>query len=108
MSETLQLTIVYEDAGNGWIMASIPQVPGTRSQGRTRDEARANVIGALRVMLEGDKQQIEAHPSESREVVEVILRPFSADEWISEGVGRVFESDEEEDEFFDRAPAPSE
>ena len=53
MSETLQLTIVYEDAGDGWIMASIPQVPGTRSQGRTREEARANVIDALRVMLAG-------------------------------------------------------
>ena len=41
-------------------------------------------------------------------VVEVIVRPFKADEWIGEGVGRVFESDEEEDEFFDRAPAPAE
>jgi hypothetical protein len=40
-------------------------------------------------------------------VVEVIVRPFKADEWVAEGVGRVFESDEEEDEFFDRAPAPA-
>jgi len=28
-------------------MASIPQVPGAMSQGRTREEARANVIDAL-------------------------------------------------------------
>jgi hypothetical protein len=41
-------------------------------------------------------------------VVEVIVRPFTAEEWIAEGEGRVFESDEEEDEFFDRAPAPAE
>jgi hypothetical protein len=41
-------------------------------------------------------------------VVEVIVRPFTADEWVAEGTGRVFESDEEEDEFFDRAPAPAE
>lgn len=41
-------------------------------------------------------------------VVEVIVRPFRADEWIAEGVNRVFESDEEENEFFDRAPAPAE
>ena len=59
MSETLQLTIVYEDAGDGWIMASIPQVPGTRSQGRTREKARANVIDALRVMLAGDDAALE-------------------------------------------------
>jgi len=50
VSETLQLTIVYEDAGEGWIMASIPQVPGSMSQGRTHEEARANVIDALRLM----------------------------------------------------------
>jgi hypothetical protein len=41
-------------------------------------------------------------------VVEVIVRPFKADEWIAEGVDRVFESDEDEDEFFDRAPTPPE
>ena len=41
-------------------------------------------------------------------VVEVIVRPFRADEWIAEGVDRVFESDADEDEFFDRAPAPAE
>jgi hypothetical protein len=38
-------------------------------------------------------------------VVEVIVRPFKAEEWVAEGVGRVFESDEEEDEFFERAPS---
>lgn len=54
MSESLELSIVYEDGGDGWIVASIPQVPGTHSQGRTREEAHANVIDALKVMLAGD------------------------------------------------------
>lgn len=58
MSESLELSIVYEDGGEGWIVASIPQVPGTRSQGRTRDEARANVIDALKVMLAGDDESL--------------------------------------------------
>lgn len=48
MSAALRLTIVYEDAGDGWIGAHIPQVRGAISQGRTRDEARENVIDALR------------------------------------------------------------
>ncbi len=43
--------IVYSDAGEGWVMASIPQVPGAFSQGRTRDEARQNVRDALRELL---------------------------------------------------------
>ena len=48
----IQLTIQFEDAGDGWIMAQIPEVPGAISQGRTRAEARDNVIDALRGILE--------------------------------------------------------
>jgi predicted RNase H-like HicB family nuclease len=51
MSETLHLTIRYEEGEEGWIVASIPQVPGALSQGRTREEARSNVLDALRLML---------------------------------------------------------
>jgi len=53
MSEPLKLTIVYEDAGDndGWVVARIPQVRGAISQGPTREEARENVIDALRELL---------------------------------------------------------
>jgi predicted RNase H-like HicB family nuclease len=52
MSNTLRLTVVFEDAGEGWIMATVPEVPGAISQGRTRAEARENVIDALHGILE--------------------------------------------------------
>ena len=42
------LTIRYEDAGDGWIVARIEEEPAAISQGRTREEAHANVLGALR------------------------------------------------------------
>ena len=51
MSEHVDLTIVYEPGEDGWVIASIPEVSGVFSQGRTREEARANVIDALRLML---------------------------------------------------------
>jgi predicted RNase H-like HicB family nuclease len=51
VSEQLDLTIFYEPGDEGWIIASIPEVAGVFSQGRTREEARANVIDALRLML---------------------------------------------------------
>jgi predicted RNase H-like HicB family nuclease len=38
MSESLRLTIRYEQDEGGWIVASIPEVPGAHSQGRSRDE----------------------------------------------------------------------
>lgn len=73
MTESLQLTIVYEAGEDGWIVASIPQVPGALSQGRTRAEARANVIDALRGVLElrfAEHAQLTPAPdSESLELV---------------------------------------
>ncbi len=55
MSDTLRLTITYDDPDeNGWIVARVVQVPGAISQGRTREEARENVIDALRLMLAPD------------------------------------------------------
>jgi predicted RNase H-like HicB family nuclease len=55
MSDTLRLTITYDEPDeDGWIVARIVQVPGAMSQGRTREEARENVIDALRLMLAPD------------------------------------------------------
>ncbi len=51
MSDPLRLTILYEDAGDGWVLARIPQVRGAVSQGETRAQARENVIDALRELL---------------------------------------------------------
>lgn len=50
MSGLAEPTIVYEEDENGWIIASIPKVPGVFSQGRTRTEARANVLEAFQLM----------------------------------------------------------
>ncbi len=47
MDEPLNLTIVYEPGEDGWIVVSIPEVPGVFSQGRTRKEAREMVLSAL-------------------------------------------------------------
>jgi len=62
MSATVDLTIIYEDGDDGWVVASIPAVPGVLSQGRTRDEARENVLDALALMVSpepGDERERE-------------------------------------------------
>lgn len=47
------MTIAFEGPDDdGWIVAQVVEVPGAISQGRTREEARENVIDALRLMLE--------------------------------------------------------
>ena len=55
----LDLTIIYEEGDDGWIVASIPEVAGVFSQGRTRDEARTNVIDALRLMLTPEPKAVD-------------------------------------------------
>lgn len=45
------LTIVFEPGEDGGWIASIPEVPGVVSQGQTKDEARVNVVDALRDMM---------------------------------------------------------
>lgn len=57
MSDALRFTIRYSDGGEGWIMAQVEQVPGAISQGRTRPEARENVIDALRLMLKPEPNE---------------------------------------------------
>jgi predicted RNase H-like HicB family nuclease len=55
MNEKLRLTIAYEEPDEeGWIVARVVEVPGAVSQGRDREEARENVIDALRLMLSPD------------------------------------------------------
>lgn len=50
-TEKMHLTIRYENGEDGWVIASIPEIPGVQTQGRDRAEARAMVLDALRTML---------------------------------------------------------
>lgn len=55
VTDKLRLTIAFDEPDEeGWIVARVVEVPGAISQGRTRAEARENVIDALRVMLSAD------------------------------------------------------
>ena len=71
MSETLRLTITYDEPDEeGWIVARVVEVPGAHSQGRTRVEARENVLDALRLMLapDDDDANVAAGRSEPLEL----------------------------------------
>jgi len=55
MTASVDFTISYEDADeDGWIVAQVLEVPGALSQGRTRQEARVNVLDALATVLTPD------------------------------------------------------
>jgi predicted RNase H-like HicB family nuclease len=68
MSNALHLTIRYEDAGDGWLTAQVAEVPGAISEGKTREEARANVIDALDVLLTPDEELAGGAPRRGQRV----------------------------------------
>jgi predicted RNase H-like HicB family nuclease len=57
MAASVDFTISFDgpDEG-GWIVARVLEVPGAMSQGRTREEARENVLDALRTVLTPDEE----------------------------------------------------
>lgn len=67
MGDALRFTIHYSDGGEGWIKAQVEEVPGAISQGRTRPQARENVIDALRLMLKPEPDQTPI-PTASRSI----------------------------------------
>lgn len=66
MTERLRMTIAFDEPDEaGWIVARVVEVPGAISQGRTRAEARDNVLDALRLLLSPDDEAPAAPPDES-------------------------------------------
>ena len=50
----MRLTIIYEPAGD-LVQASVAELPGAISLGKTREEARANLAEAIEMVLEGNR-----------------------------------------------------
>jgi predicted RNase H-like HicB family nuclease len=69
-TQKLRLTISYDEPDeDGWIVARVYGVLGAVSQGPTREEARENVIDALRLMLAPDGTDANTDRSEPLELL---------------------------------------
>jgi predicted RNase H-like HicB family nuclease len=57
MAASVDFTIAFDEPDeDGWVVARVLEVPGALSQGRTREEARENVIDALQTVLTPDDE----------------------------------------------------
>lgn len=72
MSGSLNLTVVYEDGGKGWVLARVLEVPGAISQGRSREEARDMVLDALQLTLAPEASEISEIPEDRRESLALV------------------------------------
>lgn len=68
VAASIDFTIAFDEPDEeGWIVARVLEVPGALSQGRTRREARENVLDALRTVLTPDDELAGRRPSEDLE-----------------------------------------
>lgn len=44
--------VIYQEVEDGWIMATVPELPGAVTQGKDMDEARAMIKEAVELLLE--------------------------------------------------------
>lgn len=47
-----QLSVIYQQLDDGWVMAQVPELPGAVSQGRNLEEAREMITEAVELLLE--------------------------------------------------------
>lgn len=52
-----EYTVVYQPIEDGWFLATVPELPGAISQGRTIEEAREMIADAVALLLEGYREQ---------------------------------------------------
>ena len=50
-----EFTAVFERDGD-WYIAYCPEIPGANGQGRTKDEARTSLAGAITLVLEDRRE----------------------------------------------------
>lgn len=78
MGESVKFTVIYEDGGEGWVMARIAELPEVITQGATLEEARSMVTSALRDWLEFYVQEragehLEVPPGARSEPIELTI-----------------------------------
>jgi predicted RNase H-like HicB family nuclease len=67
--QVLKLLVTLEPGEDGYLIAECPAIPGCMSQGRTREEALANIKDAILACLEVRKRRglpltVETHEVE--------------------------------------------
>ncbi|MBX3026973.1 type II toxin-antitoxin system HicB family antitoxin [bacterium] len=55
----MTLTAVFEPAEEGGFIAYVEELPGANTQGETLEEARANLLDAVALLLETNREAAE-------------------------------------------------
>jgi predicted RNase H-like HicB family nuclease len=65
-------SVVFEDAGDGWVYAHVPELPEVQTQGEDLDQAREMVREAIALVLEEREARGEVIPPKGWALVESV------------------------------------
>ncbi len=51
-----EYSVVYQEIEDGWVMATVPELPGAVTQGKDMKEARENIKEAVELLLQSYRQ----------------------------------------------------
>jgi predicted RNase H-like HicB family nuclease len=55
----ITLTAIYEEAEEGGYIGYIAELPGANTQGETMEEVRENLVEAMQMILEANREEAE-------------------------------------------------
>ena len=64
----LNLTAIYEEAEEGGYIGYIAELPGANTQGETIEEVRENLLEAVQLILEANRDESERRLSKGAKV----------------------------------------
>jgi predicted RNase H-like HicB family nuclease len=64
----MKLTAIIEKGENGWYVGQLEEIPAVISQGRTIEELKANLLDALQLVLE-TQRELTQKEYEGRDVI---------------------------------------
>ncbi|MHB8646370.1 MAG: type II toxin-antitoxin system HicB family antitoxin [Thermomicrobiales bacterium] len=67
-----KFTAVFQRDGDWWI-GFVEELPGANTQGRTLDEARENLVEAIHLILDANRE-IARRETEGRDVIREVIR----------------------------------
>ena len=54
-TKILQFKVIIEQDESGWFVASVPELPGCYTQGKTLERVRARIKEVIKLVLEADE-----------------------------------------------------
>jgi len=66
----MKFTAIIEQGESGWFVGQIEEVPAAMSQGESIEELKANLLDALRLILDTNKEITEKEYSGKQVIIE--------------------------------------